>query len=186
MSAFRLAHRYAKSLIQLAQEKNKLAEVNESFRMVDNAFEGSKDLKLFFKSPIIASDKKLAVAKKLFEGKIECIVYDFIVLLIKKGREANLHDIADSFIVQYNVISGITPVSITTAVAIDKAVTNAIIEALKKKEGLKDVELTEAVDERLIGGFVLKYNDKMIDASIQNQLHGFRKIVDDNSYIKKY
>ncbi|MFN8285525.1 MAG: ATP synthase F1 subunit delta [Chitinophagales bacterium] len=186
MSSFRVAQRYAKSLIMLAQEKGKLAEINKDFRRVDEIFETSKDLKAVFKSPIIAADKKLAIAKKVFEGNTSEMVYSFIVLLIKKGREADLHEIAEAFITQYNVIAGITPVKFTSAVKLDAAEVNRIISNLKAKENLKEVELTEEVDPELIGGFVLTYGDKMVDASVKNQLHGFRKIVDDNSYIKKY
>lgn len=186
MSSYRLAHRYAKSLLTLAQEKGKLNDVNADFRMADAALESSAELRSFFKSPIIASDKKLAVAKKLFEGKTTEIVFNFIVLLIKKGREAFIHEIAESFIVQYNIVSGITPVTFSSAVKLDAAQVASIINSLKAKENLKTVELTETIEPELIGGFVLKYGDKMIDASVKNQLHGFRKIVDDNSYIKKY
>lgn len=186
MSSYRLAHRYAKSLLTLAQEKGKLNDVNADFRLVDAALESSSELRAFFKSPIIASDKKLIVAKKLFEGKTTEIVYNFLVLLIKKGREAFIHDIANSFIEQYNTVSGITPVTFTSAVKLDAAQVSQIINSLKAKENLKTIELTEVIEPSLIGGFVLQYGDKMIDASIKNQLHGFRKIVDDDSYIKKY
>ncbi len=186
MSSYRIAQRYARSLVTLAQEQGKLAEVNKDFRRMDEIFETSKDLKAVFKSPIIATDKKLAIAKKIFEGNTSAIVYNFIVLLIKKGREAFLHEIADAFIMQYNVLAGITPVKFSSATKLDAAEVNRIINALKAKENLKEVELTEEVDPELIGGFVLTYGDKMVDASIKNQLHGFRKIVDDNSYIKKY
>lgn len=186
MSSYRIAQRYAKSLVMLAREKGKLAEVNTDFRSVHKIFEGSRELKALFKSPIIASDKKLAIAKQVFEGKTTEIVYNFIVLLIKKGREAYLHEIAEAFVGQYNKIAGITPVQFKSAVKLDSAEVQKIIASLKKKENMKEVELTETVDPELIGGFVLTYGDKMIDASIKNQLHGFRKIVDDNSYIKKY
>ena len=104
MSAFSLATRYAKSLLQLAQEKGKVDEVFADMKSVNSIFQTSADLKLMFKSPIITTDKKLNVVKQLFEGKIDTILYQFMVLMIKKGREAYLNQITEAFITQYNVI----------------------------------------------------------------------------------
>ncbi|HSY76388.1 MAG TPA: ATP synthase F1 subunit delta, partial [Bacteroidia bacterium] len=115
MSAFSLATRYAKSLIQLVNEKGKLEEVYKDIKDVNAIFEENRDLKLMFKSPIIPADKKLNVVKQLFEGKIDPILYQFMVLVIKKGREAFLNEITHSFILQYNVLKNITPVTLSSA-----------------------------------------------------------------------
>src|SRR3984957_20998732 len=107
MSSFRIATRYSKSLLQLAQEKGVLDAVYADMKGIDSIFENSKDLRLLFKSPIITTDKKLTIVKKLFEGKITGLLYQFMVLLIKKGRESHLHEITESFITQYNAMNGI-------------------------------------------------------------------------------
>lgn len=186
MSAHRLASRYAKSLLQLALEKNELDKVFADLKSVDEAFESSRDLKVVFKSPIISGDKKQAIADKLFKGKITDLTYEFISLLIRKGREGQLHEIANSFVEQYDTLKGITKVTVTTAVKLDSGVVDSLINGLKKKENLQQVELTELIDESLLGGFVLRYGDRMIDTSVKRRLHEFRAVVDDDSYIKKY
>src|SRR5436190_424124 len=109
MSAHSLATRYAKSLIQLSEEKGQLDKVFSDIKDIDRAFEGSRDLKLMFKSPIITSDKKLNVVKQLFEGKVSDILYRFLVLMINKGREKYFHEMVQSFIIQFNIIKNITP-----------------------------------------------------------------------------
>ena len=70
MSSHRIASRYAKSLIQLANEQGKLADVYDDMKSIDSIFEASRDLKLMFRSPIIPSDKKQTIVTKLFQGKI--------------------------------------------------------------------------------------------------------------------
>jgi len=186
MGSHRIASRYAKSLIQLAQEKGKLDEVFNDMKSIDRTFENSRDLKLMFKSPIINSDKKLNIVQKLFEGKITELLYKFLTLMIKKGREAHFHEMAESFIEQYNALKNITPVTITSAVKLDAGLIQNMVASLKKKEKLGEVELKEVIDESIIGGFILQYGDKMIDSSVSRSLSGFRNIVDDDSYIKKY
>jgi ATP synthase, F1 delta subunit len=153
---------------------------------LDNAFESSRELKALFKSPIINSDKKQAIFDKIFKDKVSDIVYRFVTLLINKGREAHLHDVANSFIEQYNTIKGITKVKLTTAVKLYPEVVQRILNGLKKNENLSNLELIEEVDKDLIGGFILQYGDKQLDCSVRRRLQEFRAVVDDDSYIKKY
>ena len=186
MSAFSLATRYAKSLIQLVNEQGKLEQVYKDIKDVNGIFENSRDLKLMFKSPIITSDKKLNVIKQLFEGKIDAVLYQFMVLVIKKGREAYLNEITQSFIIQYNVIRNITPVTLTSAVKLDESVVKGIINSLIAKEQLGAVELTEKVDPSMIGGFILQYGDKMVDSSVSRRLNTLKAVIEDDTFIKKY
>ena len=184
--SFRIATRYAKSLIQLAQENGKLDEVFNDMKAIDRTFETSRDLKLMFKSPIITSDKKMNVVKSLFEGKVSEFLFRFLTLMIKKGREAYFHEMVESFIVQYNEIRNITVVKITSAVKLDAGLLQSIIANLKRKEHLKEVELHEAINAEMVGGFILQYADKMIDSSVSSKLNSLKHIIEDDSYIKKY
>jgi len=186
MGSFRIATRYAKSLIQLAQEKNVLEEVFTDIKSIDDALEASAELRQLFKSPIINAEKKLGIVEKLFKGKSSDLVYQFVVLLVKKGRESNFHEIVNSFIDQYNTLKGVTPVKLITATKMDSGLVNTIVTNLKAKEFLKEVELTEEVDADLIGGFILQYGDKMIDSSVRRRLNELHTVIEDNSYIKKY
>ena len=186
MSAFSLATRYAKSLLQLAQEKGKLDEVFNDMKAVNHILQSSYDLKLMLKSPIITTDKKLNVIKQLFEGKIDTILYSFMVLVIKKGREAYLNQVTEAFIEQYNVVRNITPVTITSAVKLDAGLVQSMIASLKTKEKLGEIQLHEIIDPTVIGGFILQYGDKMIDSSISRSLGALKGIIEDETYVKKY
>jgi F-type H+-transporting ATPase subunit delta len=186
MSAFTLSNRYAKSLISLAQEKGLLEPVYNDIKDLNRIFDSSRDLQLMMKSPVITPDKKLAVIRQLFEGKVNDLIFKFFVLLIKKGRESNIREILQQFIEQYNVIKGITKVKLTSAIQLDKELVNQIVISLQMKEQLKSIELQEIIDPSLIGGFVLEYDNKMIDSSVSRQLGAMRNIIEDNTYVKHY
>lgn len=186
MSSYRIATRYAKSLLQLADEKGQVDEVFQTMKSLDKIFEENRDLKLMFKSPIIPTDRKLTVVKLLFEAKINSMVYQFLNLMIKKGRESYFHEMVGSFIIQYNKLKHITPVKLTSAIKLDAGLVSNMIAALKKREKLDEIQLKEVIDESLIGGFVLEYDGKMIDSSVSRSLRGLNSIVRDDSYIKKY
>ncbi len=185
MSSFRLASRYAKSLLQLAQEKGQLEAVKSDIELLNSAFSGSRELRTMLKSPVIPTDKKQIVLTKIFGGKLSEITTRFVTLLTSKGREQFLGEVADAFIAQYNVLNKITKVKIVTATETDKTALDKIVDGLKKKEKLSEVELEHAVDASLIGGFVITYGDKQIDTSVKASLAKLKTVVADDSYIKK-
>ncbi|MFN8276705.1 MAG: ATP synthase F1 subunit delta [Chitinophagales bacterium] len=185
MSSYRIASRYAKSLISLSSEKGQLEAVAADMRLLNASFEGSSELRSFLKSPLIAADKKQTILKKIFSGKLNGITEKFLELMTNKGRESFLNEITQAFNQQYNEQKNITPVKISAAVKLDRAVVDALINDLKAKGQVKDIQLEEVVDPSLIGGFVLQYGDKQIDSSVRSSLQKLKNLVDDDSYIKK-
>jgi F-type H+-transporting ATPase subunit delta len=182
--SYRIASRYAKSLIELAQEKGKLEEVYTDILLLNESFHVSRELRVFLKSPVIGPEKKLEVLNNLFLSKVNEITGKFIVLLTNKGREQFLSEIADSFITQYNTIKSITPVTITSAVKLDKTTIDNLLDGLRKRENISEIQLTETIDESLLGGFTLLYGDKQIDSSVRSSLQKLHNLVADDSYVK--
>ena len=183
--SYRIATRYAKSLIELAQDKGSLEEAQKDMQLIESVIKTHAELRVFLKSPIIAADKKVAVLNKVFSGKISDLTIMFVTLLAKKGREGFLGEVAQAFNTQYNQIKNITPVKITSAVKLDQTTIDTLIADLRKRENLSEIQLTETIDESLLGGFVLLYGDKQIDSSVRSSLQKLRNLVDDDSYIKK-
>src|SRR5665213_1626828 len=98
----RLAERYAKSLIDLAKEQNKLEEVYDDIKLLDNIIKTNRDFVSVLKSPIIKEDKKDKIIEAVTNGRINILTSSFIKLLAGKGREANLPEIISSYIEQYD------------------------------------------------------------------------------------
>ena len=94
-------------------------------------------------------------------------------------------NIATSFISQYNTHNHITPVKLTMATALDQREVDKLLEKVKKEAGLEKLELTTEVDESLIGGFVLQFEDKLFDASVSKGIGILKNNIQDNSYIKR-
>ncbi|MCR9289017.1 MAG: ATP synthase F1 subunit delta [Bacteroidetes bacterium] len=185
MSAIRIANRYAKSLIDLAQETGKLERILEDI----NSFEGvleSRDFYLMLKSPIIKSDKKGQIFKALFEGKFDEMTMAFLEILLRKGRESILPEIAKEFLTQYKIIKHISNVKLITATELGKDTVEAIRKELVASVSTDDnVVIETEVDPELIGGFVLEYDDKLYDASVKHKLDLLSKNFKDNLYISQ-
>ena len=98
MKRSKAAIRYAKSLLDLAREQNKLNEAQADMEIVAKAIDENRELELLLESPIIKSDKKLAVLKGIFEDKIGPISFKFISIITQKGREGLLLQIAKQLV----------------------------------------------------------------------------------------
>lgn len=181
----RLAERYAKSLIDLAQEQNKLEPVFDDMNMLDGICKTNRDFANVLKSPIIKEDKKNKIINSVTEGRINSLTASFIKLLSGKGRESNLPEIISAFIEQYNKVKGIHKVKLTTAVELSEDMKNDFISKIKASEGIQNINLETSVDEKLVGGFVLEMEGKKADASIRRDLRDVQKQFMNNDYIQK-
>jgi F-type H+-transporting ATPase subunit delta len=107
-------------------------------------------------------------------------------ILTKKNREPLLPAIAEQFHNAYNEFKQIGKATVTTAVPLDDALraqVNALVQQLSKKN---QVELTEKIDQSMIGGFVLNVGDRQIDASLKNKLKSLQVKFSHNPYIKEF
>lgn len=185
MSSQRIATRYAKSLIELAQEKGKLDRVLEDVQSFSEVAK-NREFALMLKSPIIKGDKKQQIFKKMFEGKYDELTMAFLNILLKKGREAQLEEIAIEFNEQYRKMNKISTVRLTTAAKLSESSIDTIRQKLLGSTATDEkVELETRVDPTLLGGFVIEFEDKLYDASVAHKLALLKKDFKDNLYISQ-
>lgn len=177
-----VASRYAKSLIDLAVETKQLEAVREDMRLIKTVCKENHEFVTLLESPVVKTDKKMAIFKKVFEKKISPTTLVFLNLIAKKRREGYIDDIAYAFDEQYKIHKNITTAVITTAVAMDAA-TKAKLVAVVKQTATGEVEVIEKIDKSLVGGFILSVSDKQVDTSIRRKLNNLRKDFSKNLYV---
>lgn len=185
MSDSRLSGRYAKSLFDLAQEKNELEAIAKDIRLFNEVVKSSRDFVLMLRNPIIQADKKIKIVEQIFKDKFHPITFSFITLVIRKGREAYLPGFAASFMEQYNKLKEIVKVRITTPVPINEELVNRLTTLVKKKTGLQNIELDSKIDPDIIGGYILQFEDKLYDASVSRNLEVLDDNFKSNIYVKQ-
>ena len=184
MSLNKLTKRYSASLLNLAVEEGQLERVYKDIEIFYSNCCESNDLYKLLKSPIIKNDKKLKVLRKIYENDFSKITMNFISLVMKKRREFFLKEIALSFIDQYRQYKNVVSAKLITAIDISDEVKEKIKDYVHTKSK-KNVHLEHLIDEEMIGGFVLKFDDHLYDASISHQLNVLKKGFKKNLYIKK-
>lgn len=185
MSEIRVASRYAKSLIELAIEKGVIEEVHKDIELFLSTVTENRELQLVLQSPVIKSDKKMSILKALFDGKINEMTMAFFQIISRKGRESFLKAVAKAFHDQYNQHKGVGNATVTTTFALGDDLRKEF-KALAKRIGGKDVELEERVDDKLIGGYILKVGDRQIDESINRRLQELKRQFSNDAYERTY
>ena len=104
--------------------------------------------------------------------------------MTRKGREGYILFVCAAFDKIYKDYKNIMPITITTAYKPDKIVKDAILKKLNEVTD-KTLEVSEAVDESLIGGFKLEFEDYQYDDSIKVQLKRLGNAFTDNLYVSK-
>ena len=183
MSNIRLATRYAKSLLGLAIERGELEKAFADIQWLQSVCKSNRDFVSMLRSPVIKSDTKGKIVKVVAAKNIGPLTESFIHLLINKGRESALPEIATSFIQQYKEYKKIHHVKLTTALPVSEELKKSIVDHIKSTTDMQNIELETVVNENIIGGFVLQTGDKLVDASIAYDLKEIARQFENNDFI---
>lgn len=182
----RIGHRYAKSVFDLASEKGVTKQVYADMEVMFETCKGSKDLQNFLSSPIIASDKKQKALHAIFNSSFTSELLPLLMdIIIRKGREMYLFEIAQAFIEIYDKKNAIERGEIVSAEPMDAQTIAEIKRLIESKTG-KSFKFEERVDTALIGGFILRVGDKLFDGSVATSLRRLKHEFDDNAFVKAF
>lgn len=176
MIGSRVSRRYAKALFLQAQENGVIDTIEQDLNSVKETIEKSKDFSAMLLSPVIPSAEKKKIFTEIFEKKLHPLSLNFLYLLLNKGREKLLLDTIWNFSQLIDDYRGIVRGQLLTAYPFS---THQLEELKKKLDGItgKNVHLKQQIDPSLIGGFVVKLDDTIIDSSIRNQLVKMKKLM---------
>jgi F-type H+-transporting ATPase subunit delta len=171
--------------LELAREKGVLEQVHNDMLLFDRICKQNRDLVRMLQSPIIASDKKFEILKKVFGTQMNAISVAFLDILRKKNRESYLPAISKEVHRQYNKLHGIRLARVITAVPLDTTLRDAI-QKLSKQIAGSDIEFHEEVNPSVVGGFQLLVEDKILDLSVKKQLLELKRQFSYNPYQKGF
>jgi F-type H+-transporting ATPase subunit delta len=173
MKSTKAAGRYAKALLELALDQQKIEVIENNMQQIISVANEAHDFQVFLSSPLIKVDKKLEVIKSIF-GNFDALSISFLEMVATNRRESLITEIASAFLAQLKEHRGIVPVTIISAKPLD-AQTKAQITSKISASIKGTLEITENLDESLIGGFIVRMGDHQIDASVSNQLNRLKQ-----------
>lgn len=182
MRTVRSAQRYAKALLEIAIEQKSEDQVKADMDTLLSALNQSRELRNLMLSPVVKADQKVVIMEKVFGSHISELSMRFLQLLARKHREMFLREMAAAYSAAWRVHKGVKQLQITSAHPLTEAQRNEMI-AKAKEWANSDIEIEERINPDLIGGFVMRLDDKQIDASVASQLKELRSSFSNNLYI---
>ena len=163
---------YARALFDAAKERGRLAPVREELTDFVRAMDEAPELGALLRNPQLDSRAKVRALEDLLGGADE-LVRNFLLLVVEKGRAAELPEIADEFEQLVAREEGRLEVELTTAFELSDEEARSILRQIEESSG-RSVEATRKVDPDLIGGLILQAGSLRVDASVRGRLERLR------------
>lgn len=169
MSDIKIARRYATALFLNAKE-GKQADLYNEVKNLEKITSENPALSTLLKDKSIDSSTKILALNKIF-GNSSQIIQNTLHLLCEKKRENILENVINEFYQIYDTHNKRVKVSVTSALPLDSTTENSISNLVKEKTGAREIEFTNIIDKSILGGFVVRFGDTLVDSSISSQLN---------------
>jgi F-type H+-transporting ATPase subunit delta len=170
-----IAEVYARSLFEVAQEREIIDEVRDELGQFAQALSDDRNLAVFFFSPYFSTEEKKDGLNRMIEGADPAFM-NFLEALVERHRMPAIFRIRDRYEEYWVQENQLLPVEVTSAIELDESFVRDIGERIGEQTGRK-VELSSHVDPDILGGIVLRVGNFILDASIRNRLNQLRKQV---------
>jgi len=169
----RVAVRYSKALFELAVEQKIVEPVQNDLALIDKLCRENEEFDAALTNPLIDEPVKARVLRTLFEQTIHQLTYRFLQLLSKKRRIGFLREIIEHYNARVLEYQGVLPAVLLSADTLSREQVAKIKERIEAISG-KSVLLSEELNPALIGGFIVRIRDTIIDLSVKTQLERLR------------
>ena len=168
---------YGDAYVSVVSEKNNLIDALEEIKSVKNIFTENSEIMGLLDSPKMDDEEKIDFVKGIFENHISVDSLGFLLTVIEKKRQAELLPIVDYVIDCIKELLLIGKATITTALELDDAKKERIVDELLKTSHYKSLEVEYVVDNSIIGGIVIRIGDRVVDSSVKTRIEKMRKML---------
>ena len=164
---------YARALFDAALEVERLEPVRDQLAQLVAAQSEVPEFRQLLRNPQLDPRSKAAALKELLAGG-EDLLRNFLLVLVDKGRTAQLEEIAREFERLVSEHEGVVHAELTTAVELSDEDAGELLQQIERASGRR-VEASRSVDPELIGGIVLQVGSHRLDASVRGRLERLRR-----------
>jgi len=166
------SRRYAQAAFELALERNELESWQKSLEKIAELTSDQELMPLLENPRLPFAVKKSLLQKRL--GEINLLAANLALLLTSKGLLRLAGDISKQYSYLLDVHRGIERAEVIAALALSdqdrEAISRRLGEIVERK-----VVVDAQVDSSIIGGFIARIGDRLIDGSIRQRLEALKK-----------
>lgn len=168
-----LARPYAVAVFKRAVEKKAVSEWSDTLNFLSIVMQ-DKEMAAIIANPKVAQEQLTTLLLGICQDQLKKEGKNFLNLLIQNGRLSLAPQISELYESYKAEHEGYIDVEVTSAFALTKDEQKKFATTLKKQLG-KEVHITTSIDKSLIGGYIAKAGDKVIDGSVKGQLQQLAK-----------
>lgn len=166
-----IATRYARALADFAAANGEERKVYDEVLHLIAVYETDPSIQEALFSPVLPATAKQALFWQVSDGRISRTLNGFIALVLRRRREKFLCFMLHSYISLYKQRHDILDAKLTTAVPVSDQEAERIAGLAQMRTRSREVRLCRKVDPSLIGGFIFRLDDLLVDASLAHQLN---------------
>ena len=169
-----VADSYASSLFEIAHAERALDRVEKDLDNLKEILRSQRDLVSFLRDRGITPEGKRKALREILNKDISPIVLNKLDLLIEHGREGDIQRMVEAFENLVSAEKKKATATITTAIPLREEEREKIERELAEATG-KSIRLKTRVDKAILGGAIIRINERVIDASLQKHLNDMRE-----------
>lgn len=160
---------YAQAIFELARRGDVVDGVGSDLDLLAGVGAASEGFDKFIASPFISNEDRKEIITRTFSGKLGDLTMDFLMVVIEHNRMMFLSEITAAYNRLWDVSRGCRQVRVAVSEKLSPHEAEKLLQQIESALKSK-VNLEFAVDPLLIGGIVIRYDDKVVDNSIRGRL----------------
>ncbi len=169
-----VAHAYARALLELAAAQNAAEMIGDELTALADIVRKDPLLRAFLGNPAIGGAEREQMLKTVFLGRVSPLLSNFLGVLNANRRLDQLPSIATTYAHLLDELVGKVRVDLTVATKLDAGLLAQVREGISRALN-KQAIVTEHVDDKIIGGMVVRVEDRLLDGSVKTQLDQMKK-----------
>ena len=165
--------RYAQAVFDLGLENGELDKWYDDLSVLANAVSNEQFL-IFLNQPRISTSRKIEVVREALRGAVGPKALNLIAILATRNLAGILPDVTDQYQMLLDGYHGIERAEVISAIKLSTDEENRVVELLSKMTG-SEIQLTTRVDNKILGGMIIRINDRVIDGSTGAKLRAMRQ-----------
>jgi F-type H+-transporting ATPase subunit delta len=166
------AKRHAQAVFQLALERGELEKWLEDLKTIATTL-SQPQLMAILESPKVHPDEKMELIRRCLPG-VSQLALNLVYLLVARRRLRLIDQIVSEYQRLADAYQGLEHAEVITAIPLDEEDKKRLSERLAELTGTR-IMLSTKVNPNVIGGFVVRIGDRLIDGSTKSKLGSLRK-----------
>lgn len=169
-----LVNAYADSLFQVARAEEMADRVEEELTRLSKSLESNAELREFLSDPQISSAGKKSALSQIFSRAVSPLTLHWIDMVVDQGRQRRLPAIIEAFFTLAQEAREKVTAEVVTSIPLPEDLIQRLEKELSRVTK-KRVFLKPLVDESILGGVIVKIENKVIDGSVRHRLEEIKK-----------